>query len=324
MRIKVALSRVIDEMEGRVRTLFGGGFVKRKSVRTPYVSRPALILTGFTKEFPRDRIQVLGLTEREYLLHVKSSGGEGGVYRSLKLLFERRPPAVILARYGRKTPRYLLRVMENLSREFKIPVLATDMETAPFISTLSDRLQYLLAQRTYVHGVMVEIHGVGVLITGKAGAGKSESALELIRRGHRLIADDIVLVKRYPPTSLYAEPPPGREDLMFFMFIRGIGTVYVPHYFGVGAVRRGYELNVIVHLSDEEGDEFSGPQEVEILGIRVPKYTVRLHPLKATATVVEGMALHFKAHTLKGIIRLPDMKEILFSRLQGGRADSKT
>ena len=309
----VRLEEVINRFPGPLEVIYGKRLLRRK-VRSPDLNRPGLLLAGFTREFPRERIQILGLTERAYLLHLMREKGRREVRKALSLLFSRRVPAVVLTASGRKLPDSLITVILEVARTYRTPVLSTPIQTSYFMARMADRLTYLLAPRTTVHGVMVEIYGVGVLIVGAPGVGKSETALELIRRGHRFVADDVVLVRRYPPNSLLAEPPPGREDFMFFMLIRGVGTVYVPHYFGVGAVRRQYPLHVVVELSESEERPV---EETEMLGITLPKYRVKLHPLKATATVVESMALHYKARVLRDIIRLPDFESLLEAYLRG-------
>ncbi len=310
----VSLKEVVEKFPGSLDVLYGGGSIQRRKLKSPDLNRPGLLLAGFTGEFPRERIQILGLTERAYLLHLLRSGGRKAVVEALDRLFSRRIPAVVLTASGKKLPDSLLSMVLDVARKYRTPVLSTPIQTPSFMAMMSDRLAYLLAPRRTLHGVMVDIHGVGTLIMGAPGMGKSETALELIRRGHRFVADDVVLVRRYPPNSLLSEPPPGRENLMFFMFIRGIGTVYVPHYFGVSAVRRAHPLHIIVELSDEEGPV----ETMDVLGIEVPKYRVKLHPLKATATVIESMALHYKANRLKDVIHLPSFEAILEEQLRKG------
>ncbi len=310
--ITVSLSEVVKDFPYDLHVLYGDRLLSRKRLNSPDLNRPGLLLAGFTREFSRERIQILGLTERAYLLHTLHRKGRKGTLKVLEILFSRRVPAVILTSGDRKLPSRLLTAILEMAEKYRTPVLSTTLKTPRFMALMSDRLFYLLAPRETLHGVMVEIHGVGVLITGKPGIGKSETALELIRRGHRFVADDMVMVKRYPPNSLLAEPPSAREDMTFFIHIRGIGTIYVPHYFGVSAIRRSYPLHIVVALSEEERPV----EKTEILGIPLPKYSVKVHPLKATATVVESMALHYKANVLKDIIRLPDFAKLLEDRLK--------
>lgn len=310
----ISLDRVLRDFPYDLNVLYGDRYLPRRKLHSPDLNRPGLLLSGFTREFSRERLQILGLTERAYLLHLLRREGKAGVVRALNALFSRRVPAVILTSADRKLPGRLLKIIGEVAERYRTPLLSTTLKTPRFMALMSDRLFYLLAPRMTVHGVMVEIHGVGVLIVGKPGVGKSETALELIRRGHRFVADDMVLLKRYPPNSLLAEPPSEKEDLMFFMHIRGVGTIYVPHYFGVSAVRRAYALHVVVELSEEEE---RGVESTELLGIALPKYRVKLHPLKATATVIESMALHYKANVLRDVIRLPDFVKLLEEHLRG-------
>ncbi len=305
-RIVVTLGEVVRGFPYDLRVLYGDKYLSRRKLTSPDLNRPGLLLAGFTREFSRERIQILGLTERAYLLHLLHRKGKSGVVDALKVLFSKRVPAVIFTGGNDKLPPRLRNITLEVAKKYRTPVLATTLQTPRFMALMSDMLLNLLAPQETLHGVMVEIHGVGVLITGKPGIGKSETALELIRRGHRFVADDVVLVKRYPPNSLVAEPPPDREELTFFIHVRGVGEIYVPHYFGVGAVRRSYALHIVVELSEEERPV----ERAEILGISLPKYSVKVHPLKATATVVESMALHYKANALKDLIGLPDFKEL--------------
>ncbi|NPB04445.1 MAG: HPr kinase/phosphorylase [Thermotogae bacterium] len=317
--MRVSLSDVVRELNEKVTVLYGENLLKRKRVSSSDLNRPGLLLAGFTKEFPKERIQILGLTERAYLLSLMKDAGVEAVVKSLRRLFSRRIPSVVLTAIDRKLPSTLNKMIMECAHRYRVPLLGTTYDTSSFMAMLSDRLSYLLAPREFVHGVVVEVHGVGVLLMGDPGVGKSETALEMIRRGHRFVSDDMIMVKRYPPNALLAEPPTDKPELMFFIYVRGIGTIYIPHYFGVGAIRRSYPIHIVVELSDDPDLYDTKLESMEILGIVLPKYRLKLHPLKATATVIESMALHHKANAFKDMVGLPDFSTRLKDKLNARR-----
>ena len=198
---------------------------KEVLIDTADLNRPGLQITGFFDYFDPSRIQVFGMVENTYLAGLSSEVR----YNSLKRLFEKQISAVILTRNSNASAEML-----KLAEEFETPMLRTSQPTSSFTSSLNAYLNVELAPRITRHGVLVEVYGQGVLILGESGVGKSETAVELIKRGHRLVADDAVEIKKVSSKSLIGVSP---DIIRHFIEIRGIGIVDVKNIFGMGAVK---------------------------------------------------------------------------------------
>lgn len=255
------------------------------------LNRPGLALAGFFHYFAQRRVQVLGLAEHSYL---KSLSAPEQMDR-LRGLFKRRIPALVITRGRRATGQ-----MRRLSEEFRIPVLRTPFITGRFINEATVLMAGLVAPTVRVHGTTVDIMGIGVMIEGEPGIGKSETALTLIERGHSLVADDITVLKKHRDLSIMASAV---DITRYHMEIRGLGIIHVPSLFGVASMRRETRLDLIVRLQrpspDMEHDRSGlSPQSREVLGVAVPLITLPVAAGRDLAHVVEVAALNEK---LKGL-----------------------
>ncbi|HMP73684.1 MAG TPA: HPr(Ser) kinase/phosphatase [Kiritimatiellia bacterium] len=253
--------------------------------------RPGLALAGFYRYFARRRIQVLGLAESSYLKSLSPEELKG----RLKGLFSKGIPALVLTRGRRVMPD-----MEALSARYRVPVLRSTMITGEFINEATLLVERLSAPMLRVHGTTVDIMGVGVMIEGEPGIGKSEAALALIERGHSLVADDITVLRRESNHAIVASSV---EVTRYHMEIRGLGIIHVPSLFGVASMRQDTALDLIVRLKrasvDDEQDR-SGltPSFREVMGVSVPLITLPVAAGRDLANVIEVAALNQKLKDL--------------------------
>lgn len=260
-----------------------------RAIHGPEISSPGLVLTGFTERFPADRIQVLGETEILFLNSLDDDRRRG----ALELFLSFDLPAIFLTK-GLTAPHPLI----ELANERGIPVVRTMLKTSEFYTRIKPFLEDFFAPMTTIHGSLADVHGVGLLFTGKSGIGKSEAVLDLIERGHRLVADDLVLTSRFGTGILIGR---GHELQRHHMEIRGVGIIDVATLFGIRAIRQQKRIEVIVHL--EEWDENAhydrtglDPQYEEILGVQLPRVVIPLNPGKNITVITEVVALN---HLLK-------------------------
>jgi len=268
----------------------GGDFVDNP-ITEEALNRPGLALAGFFPYFAHRRVQVLGLAEHTYL---KNLPPEDHTHR-LREMFKRRIPAMVITR-----SRHATEEMKRLSEEYRIPVLRTTMITGRFINEATVLIAQLTAPTTRMHGTTVDIMGIGVMIEGEPGIGKSETALTLIERGHSLVADDITVLRR---TSEHAIVASAVDITRYHMEIRGLGIIHVPSLFGVSSMRRDARLDLIVRLqrpTPEMEHDRSGlsPQVRDVLGVKVPLITLPVAAGRDLAHVVEVAALNEKLKNL--------------------------
>lgn len=263
--------------------------VEAKDARLPItvsdVNRPGLALAGFTENFLYERIQILGETETLYLDTLDDRDRK----KALSRLFEQELPCVIVSK-GLPVDPFLRQRCE----ERGVPLLRTRMSTTPFIHQLTAYLNDVFAPRITLHGSLVDVYGVGLLFAGESGIGKSETALDLVERGHRLVADDIVIVSRRPPAGLVGS---ANELLGHRMEIRGVGIVDIREMFGVRATRLRKQVEVEVRLvrwDPEAPYERLGLEErtTSILGVRIPYVSIPLVPGKNVAVLAEVVAMN--------------------------------
>ncbi len=257
-------------------------------VTVPDIHRPSFVLTGFMENYLSERVQILGETE---LLYLKSLS-KGAVKESLEKVFSR-PLCCIIITKGLEPPEGLI----SMANQKGIPILRTPMSTTPFIHELTSHLEDIFSPRTQVHGSLVDVYGVGLLFMGRSGIGKSEIALDLVERGHRLVADDTVELKRTKQVVIGR----GKEHLRHFMEIRGIGVVNVMDIFGIRAVRIQKRIEVIVMLREwdpkKDWERVGLDEEYsEILGVKVRQLNIPIYPGKNITVISEAIALN---HMLK-------------------------
>lgn len=251
------------------------------------INRPGLPLAGFFDYFEPTRIQILGRTEYGYLSTLDSKSKRA----SLDALFSRKPVAVILT-HGLKTYEETL----ETAKKYDVPLLSSPMRTSEFTASLISYLNVELAPRITRHGVLVEVYGEGILILGDSGVGKSETAIELVKRGHRLIADDAVEIKKVSSKSLVGSAP---EIIRHYVELRGIGIIDVRRIFGMGAVKETEKIEMIVKFEHwEQGktyDRFGLDTEyTDIMGIRLPTTTIPIKPGRNLAVILEIAAMNFR------------------------------
>jgi HPr kinase/phosphorylase len=257
----------------------------RLPITTSDVNRPGLALAGFTENFLYERIQILGETEMLYL----GTLSEDQQRQAVDFLFERELPCLIVSKGLPIPPHIRERCEENA-----VPLLRTRMSTTPFIHQLTAYLGEVFAPRMTMHGSLVDVYGVGLLFTGDSGIGKSESALDLVERGHRLVADDVVIVSRRPPALLVGS---SNELLGHRMEIRGVGIIDVREMFGIRATRLRKRIEVEVRLERWDPNapyERLGLEErmTSILGVRLPYVTIPLVPGKNVSVLAEVVAMN--------------------------------
>ncbi len=249
------------------------------------VHRPGLLLAGFEDYFDPARIQFLGLTEIEYIKSLSDNESVACTQRFLS----KKPAAVVITR-GIELPEHFL----EIAKEHEVPVLSSNESTSGCMSATISYLGVELAQRITRHGVLVEVYGEGVLILGDSGVGKSETALELIKRGHRLIADDAVEIRRVSNKTLVGSAP---DNIRHFIELRGVGVLNARRLFGMGAVKLTEKVDMVVQLelwdSEKVYDRLGLENEyTEILGIKVPVTVVPVKPGRNLSIIIEAAAMN--------------------------------
>jgi HPr kinase/phosphorylase len=283
--VPISLLKIIQEFSLEIITDFGK--MDEIMISVADVTRPGLQLAGHFDHFGPDRIQVIGNMETAYLEKLDTKD------RSARLdaLFNKGIPCLILTRNHIAMPELI-----ECSHKYKIPVLRTGEITASFTSELVKFLHVELAPRTSLHGVLVEVYGEGILILGESGVGKSETALEIVKRGHRLIADDLVEIRRVSDKTLLGRAP---EIIRHLIEIRGIGILDVKELFGVSSVKMQENVDFVINLelwNEKKIYERLGVREetTEILGIHVPSITIPVRPGRNLAIIVEVAAINFR------------------------------
>jgi HPr kinase/phosphorylase len=267
------------------------GGLERK-IKRPRLQKPGLALAGFVKHVYPDRVQVVGLTEVDYLLSIPAEDAAAAA-----AAFCAREPCCLVLTRGLEPPDCLM----DAARAMGIPVLRTPLMSSTFITRLTRQLEELLSPKANIHGVLVDVLGVGVLLIGRSGVGKSEAALDLVLKGHRLVADDVVQVSVRPPDAVWGA---ATELHQHHMEIRGMGILNITHLFGVAAVRDNKKVEVVVELSEAREDDFDRlGTEMEvwpILGVDVPLVRIPLRPGRNIASLIEVVArnqlLKYRGH----------------------------
>lgn len=252
-------------------------------VTVPRIQKPGLALAGYITNLHPDRIQVLGSTELSYLAHLPPDTAATNLRQLVAL-----DNSCFIITKGQEAPEMLIRETENQGT----PLLRTHHQSSTFISLITKFLEERLLPATTVHGVLVEVAGVGVLILGKSGMGKSECALDLVLRGHRLVADDVVKVRLKLPAVLFGE---GSDLLHYHMEIRGLGIINIKHLFGVAAIRERKKIDLAVELVEwEEGREYDRlgleEQTYSLLGVEIPLLKIPVRPGRNMTSIVEVAA----------------------------------
>ncbi|CAH2030699.1 HPr(Ser) kinase/phosphatase [Trichlorobacter ammonificans] len=290
--ISLSIQDLLDDDEyGLDLSLISGTAGLDHRVTSSRLQKPGLALTGYTSHLHPDRIQILGNTEISYLNQLDEE-----LLRENARALCRFPISCFIVTKGLVPPPFFL----EATGEQGIPVLGTNHQSSTFISLVTKFLEERLLPTTHLHGVLVDVLGVGVLLTGKSGIGKSECALELIIRGHRLVSDDMVFIKKKMPAALVGQPV---EQIQYLMEIRGLGIINIKDLYGVSSIREKKIVDLMVELVEwnpnQEYDRLGvDDHTVSILGVELPHLTIPVRPGRNLGAIIEVAARNF---LLKGM-----------------------
>jgi HPr kinase/phosphorylase len=264
----------------------GGRPGLKREIKVPNLNRPGLALSGFFESFAFHRIQIFGRGETAYVKKLDMMGE----YENIKKLFEYEIPCVIFT-HSLQPPVDFFEYAEKSG----CPLLQTDLGSSEFSTRLIRALSNVFAAKEVIHGVLVEVFGIGVLIMGDSGVGKSETALELIERGHRLVADDAVEVRCVSGNILNGSG--ANKVIGHHMEIRGLGIINITHLFGVGAIRDNKQIQLVVQLEEWDSNKVYdriGAEEItkEILGVHIPYLQIPVKPGRNVPILIETAAMN--------------------------------
>jgi len=261
--------------------------IKRIKISQPDVNRPALQLAGFFDHFDSERVQVIGYVEHAYMQTVS----EEKRYEIVSKLLDYKVPCIVFCRNLEVSEK-----MIKLATEKEVPILRSSKTTSSFMAEVIRWLNVELAPRITIHGVLVDVYGEGILIMGESGIGKSEAALELIKRGHRLVADDVVEIKKVSDETLIGTSP---DITRHFIELRGIGIIDVKTLFGVESVKNTQAIDLVIKLEewnkDKDYDRFGlDEQYIEFLGNKVVCHSIPIRPGRNLAIICESAAVNHR------------------------------
>ena len=282
-KYSIPLSQLITEFQ--LEELYLPKSAEEIMISTPEVSRPGLALSGFLDVFEPLRIQIIGLAEHRYLSELSETERAEHLENFLKL----KPVAVVIT-----TGLSIFDELDKFTRKYEVPLLKTADRTSSFMASIIASLNTHLGPRITRSGVLVEVYGEGMLILGDSGIGKSETAIELVKRGHRLIADDAVEITRVSSKTLVGTAP---ELIRHYIELRGIGVVDVRRLFGMGSVKLTERIDMVVKLepwdSQKMYDRFGLTEEYEnILGIDIPSLIIPVKPGRNLSIILEVAAMN--------------------------------
>ena len=274
----IPLSKIVEDF--RLEVVVKPDNFNDIQISSPEVNRPGLALAGFYEVFEPERIQLIGKAETRYLSSIEPSTKRV----MLQKLVDAAPVAII---YTTDLP-VDTAVVEHATKK-GVPILRTKQKTSEIMASLISALNNYLAPRITRHGCLVEVYGEGILLLGNSGIGKSETTIELIKRGHRLIADDAVEIKRVSDKTLVGSAP---ELIKHYVELRGIGVVDVRRLFGMGAVKETEKINMVIQLENwVEGKMYDrlgmDEETIDILGLQVPSITIPVRPGRNIAIILE-------------------------------------
>ncbi len=284
-KYSVSLDKVIEEEN--FETIYLPRDAKELAIASQEVNRPGLILTGYDNHFDNTRVQFLGLSEMDYVNDSIKSGKISDVERFVS----QKPPVIIVTR-NMDVPDELI----ELSKKYEVPLLRSSESTSAIMASLIYYLGTQLAERVTRHGVLVEVYGEGILIIGDSGVGKSETAIELIKRGHRLIADDAVEIRKASSKTLVGSAP---DNIRHFVELRGVGIINARRIFGMGSVKLTEKINMVVQLEPWDSTKVYDRLGLEdekktynIMGIELPLTEVPVKPGRNLAVIIECAAMN--------------------------------
>lgn len=282
----VTVKMLVDKL--KLKVVYGNEELLAKAITTADISRPGLEMAGYFDYYSPERLQLVGMKEWSYLKTMTANNR----YSVFANIFRKETPAVIVAR-GLEIPEEMLQA----AKENGVAVLQGRNSTSSLSGDMSWYLNSQLAERTSVHGVLVDIYGMGVLIQGDSGIGKSETALELVKRGHRLVADDRVDVYAKDEGTLWGEPA---EILLHLLEIRGVGIIDVMSLYGASAVRNSSQVQLCIYLENFENDEVfdrlgNSNEEIELQGVKIPRIRIPVKTGRNVSVVIEAAAMNYRA-----------------------------
>lgn len=281
----VTLERLIEKMQ--LKNFTPDIDLSKKKIKQPDINRPGMQLAGFFEHYETTRVQVMGFVEYCYMEKMNEKRREE-IYREL---IHEDIPAIIYCRDLEPDETFL-----KIANERQVPILNTSKATSTFSAEIIRWLNVKLAPCISIHGVLVDVYGEGVLITGESGIGKSEAALELIKRGHRLVSDDVVEIRRVSDETLIGSAP---DITRHFIELRGIGIVDVKSLFGVSSVKETQSIDLVIRLEewDKEKDyDRLGLEEefTEYLGNKVVCHSIPIRPGRSLAIICESAAVNYR------------------------------
>lgn len=281
VKIKDLLKKV------RLNVVYGDEKMLEREITTSDISRPGLEMTGYFDYYTPERIQLMGMKEWSYLMKMTSHNR----YQVLRKMFEQ-DTVVIVAR-DLKIPDEMLKA----AKENKIVVLSSRTPTSRLSGEISSYLDSRLAERTSIHGVLMDIYGMGVLIQGDSGIGKSETGLELVKRGHRLVADDRVDIYAKDEMTLWGEPA---EILRHLLEIRGVGIIDVMSLYGASAVKDSSQVQLAVYLENYDVNKTfdrlgNNGEEFAVSGVSIPRIRIPVKTGRNISVVIEAAAMNYRA-----------------------------
>lgn len=282
----VTVQMLVDKL--KLDVIYGTDDLLNKPITTADISRPGLEMTGYFDYYSPERIQLLGMKEWSYMMAMTAHNR----YSVLKHMVRPETPAIVVAR-DLAIPQEMIQAAE----EEGITILQSRVPTSRLSGEMSWYLDACLAERTSIHGVLMDIYGMGVLIQGDSGIGKSETGLELVKRGHRLVADDRVDVYAKDEETLWGEPA---EILRHMLEIRGVGIIDVMSLYGASAVKSSSQVQLVVYLENfDAGKVFdrlgNGNEEVEFSGVKVPRVRIPVKTGRNVSVVIEAAAMNYRA-----------------------------
>jgi HPr kinase/phosphorylase len=279
----VTLKQIVDEFSLEI--IYNDVDLEKQKVTTTDVNRPGLQIVDFFDYFDPLRLQIMGNVEFSFLDKMHSEDR----LHCIESLFKRKIPALVVSRGQDVFEEFI-----SAAKKYHIPIFRAKQETSRFMAMLIAFLSVQLAPRITIHGVLCEVYGEGVLITGESGVGKSETAIELVKRGHRLVADDAVEIKKVSEKTLVGSSP---ETIRHFIELRGIGIIDVRRIFGMGSIKETEKIDMIISLEnwnkEKQYDRLGLITEYsDLLGVSVPTLTIPVKPGRNLAVVLEVAAMN--------------------------------
>lgn len=284
-----------------------------RAISIPDVNRPGLALSGFYESFAFERVQLFGRGETAYLQKLHNENNT----ETIKQLFSYKIPCCVFSSQREPTPEFF-----SYAEKSCCPILQTSLDSTDFSSRLLRVFSSIFSPKKTLHGVLVEVYGVGILLTGHSGVGKSETALELVERGHRLVADDVVDV-RYVNGNI-VEGQGANSLIAHHMEIRGLGIINISKLYGVGAIRDQKEIQLVVRLEEWDSNKSYDrlgvdQQDMEILGVKVPAIDIPVRPGRNLPIIIEAAAMNERLKTM-GYNSARDFNQNVLKWIENGEA----